>query len=148
MKTFAYITRSVPAICSAGLLAAAFTVGATSIASAQQRSSFQDSCSNIRYTEDGGNAMIAADCRRSNGSVNAATVVIKGIDNTEGKLTHTAGNNPSSFQRSCQNMSIQMGGPSGVMLMGSCRTSQGNYLDASTQIWDVHNMEGELKYPY
>ena len=145
---FVNITRSVPAICGAGLLAAVFTVGASTVASAQQRSPFQDSCSNIRYTEQDGNAMIAADCRRSNGSVNAATVVIKGIDNSEGKLTHTAGNNPSSFQRSCENMSIQMGGPSGVMLMGSCRTSQGNYLDASTAIWDVNNIEGELKYPY
>lgn len=130
------------------IAAVIFTLGAATSASAQSPSTFQDSCSNIRYGEADGNAMIYADCRRSDGSVNAASVVIKGIDNQEGRLSHTAGNNPSTFQRSCQNMSIALVGPSGVELQGSCQTSQGNYLDTTTAIWDLNNIEGNLQYPY
>ncbi len=120
----------------------------STMANAQSRSTFQDSCSNIRYGEANGNAMIYADCRRRNQSVNATSVVIKGIDNIEGRLSHTAGNNPSTFQRSCRNMSIALAGRSGVELRGSCRTSQGNYLNTTTAIWDVNNIDGNLKYPY
>jgi hypothetical protein len=129
-------------------VAITLALGVVMSASAQTPSTFQDSCSNIRYGEEGGNAMIYADCRRSDGSVNAASVVIKGIDNKEGRLSHTAGNNPSTFQRTCQNMSLALAGPSGVELRGSCQTSQGNYVDTTTAIWDVNNIEGNLQYPY
>lgn len=130
------------------LVAATLALGIATSANAQSRSTFQDSCTNVRYGEAGGNAMIYADCRRKNGSMNKASVVIKGIDNKEGRLSHTAGNKPSSFQRSCQKMSIAMAGPSGVELRGSCRTSKGNYVNTTTAIWDVNNIDGNLKYPY
>jgi len=130
------------------IAALTLALGVATSANAQTRSTFQDSCSKIRYGVKNGNAMIYADCRRSNGSVNAASVVIKGIDNQEGRLSHTAGNNPSTFQGSCRNMSIALAGPSGVELRGSCRTSQGNYVNTTTAIWDVNNIDGNLKYPY
>lgn len=127
----------------------ALTSALPSIASAQQASSFQKSCTNVRYAQQGGQAMIVADCRRKNGSMMSSSVAIRGIDNTEGDLTHTAGpRNPSTFQRSCRNMSIRMGGPSGVQLAGSCRTSQGKYLNATTEIWDIVNNDGKLQYTY
>lgn len=134
----------------------AFTFGASlvilmsgvSIASAQQRASFVDSCTDVRYAEDGEHAMIAATCARSDGSTNDASVVIKSVENIEGRLSHTRGSNPANFHLSCTNTRIEMGGPSGVTLAASCRTSQGQYLETTTSIWDVLNDEGNLKYPY
>ena len=115
---------------------------------AQQRATFQDSCSNIRYEERGGMAGIAATCKSASGASKESFVVIKGIDNTEGKLTHTAGNNPATFQKSCRDTSIQLAGSSGVTLASTCRTSAGNYLQTATSIWDLNNIDGNLKYPY
>lgn len=105
---------------------------------AGETSSFQASCSDADIAE--GQDVLAAQCRKMNGSMQATTVRLRGIHNSDGVLVNTS-QGESSFQRSCKDVFI-----CGTTLMASCRMRDGKYKDASVKIEDIHNMDGQLTY--
>jgi CVNH domain len=110
---------------------------ATSAAIAQDRSSFQRSCSNISIA---GSALVAT-CRRIDGSNNRASIVLEGIENIDGRLQLTGAGRPATFQNSCR--SIHMDGDT---LIATCRRIDGNDERTSVRILDISNIDGNLQY--
>ena len=114
-------------------------------AKAQSRSTFQDSCSEIRYaTDDVGTPAIAATCLRADGvTQNQSMVAIRGISNNEGRLV--GGPGVSSFQTSCRRMRVEVQGEH-VVLLASCYRSNGQRVDASARLYDIENNDGNLRH--
>lgn len=105
---------------------------------ANETSSFQHSCSNFGMTA--GLDTLSAQCKKTNGSLQAASLRLRGIHNMDGALVNS-NRGESSFQRSCKDVFI-----CGTTLMASCRMRNGRFKDASVKIDGIHNMDGQLTY--
>lgn len=110
-------------------------------------SSFQDTCSNIRYAYYQNTAMLKATCLRRNGTAKKTMLPIKGIANDNGRLVKES-NGPSSFQESCGNIQINAVDPSNVILSAFCRTMSGNSIETSIPLNGIVNRNGNLRYRY
>ena len=103
---------------------------------AQSASTFQNSCSNITVTGD----ILRANCRRSNGSYNHASIAIRGVQNIDGTLK-TTGTGASSYQLTCQNIGIV-----GDILSATCRRINGSLQLSSLTLRGIANINGVLTY--
>lgn len=100
-------------------------------------STFQHSCKNISITGD----TLSARCRRANRTFDNTSILIRGIENNNGKLIFTNLNNRSSFQSSCKRISV-----SGDRLSAGCRRANGSFRDTSINIPGIKNNNGNLTY--
>lgn len=121
------------------VLIAAAVVGV----SAQEKSSFQFTCSNIDFAYAGSDAALVAVCLRRDGTPNKTKVLIKGIGNQDGKLVQGGG--ASSFQKSCGNIQVEVDGPY-VTLSALCRTISGSFNETSIPLDGISNQDGNLAY--
>jgi hypothetical protein len=106
-------------------------------ASAVESSSFQHSCNHISIVGD----TLSARCRRANRSINNTSILIRGIENNNGKLVFTNLNNPSTFQSSCKSISV-----SEDRLSARCRRVNGSFKDTNIKIPGIKNNNGNLTY--
>ena len=75
------------------------------------------------------------------GTPNPTSLILQGISNQNGKLTHGSGN--STFQMSCGNIQILVDGPS-VTLSAICRTTSGSATPTSLSLNNISNNNGNL----
>ena len=126
--------RSVP-------IASALCAGISGLLSipayAQQPASFQDSCKNISIA----GATISATCRRTDGSLNRTSIVLRGIGNVNGQLRLTQPDEPATFQDSCRNIHVI-----GSTLTATCRLLDGSYSETSILIPTIANIDGNLQF--
>ncbi len=110
---------------------------------AMAASSFQNSCSNIEFAYgNGSDATLKAVCLQSDGRAVPASLTLQGISNQNGKLTQGSG--ASSFQQSCGNIQILVGGGGDVTLSAVCRTSSGSPNETSLSLDGINNENGVL----
>jgi len=100
-------------------------------------SSYQHSCERINVS----GATLSAQCKTGQGSNKNTSILIKGISNNDGTLQFVGINIASSYQHSCENMSV-----SGATLTAQCKTKQGINKNTSIPIPGIHNMDGNLTY--
>jgi len=124
-------------LCSLSISAAILSTAAWS------GSSFQNSCSNFQFSYLGNDAGITATCLRANGEANQTSIVINGISNQNGFLTHDGA--PSSFQQSCGNIGL-LSDLRSVTLTANCRASNGEFIETSIEIEGISNQNGVLSY--
>jgi hypothetical protein len=106
-------------------------------AQAQQMSTYQDSCRQIRVH----GATLAADCRRMDGSFNETAIEIRGIANIDGNLQFSSMVDSSSYQRSCRHIRV-----TGATLTAVCRRIDGSFIESSILIPGIANIDGNLQY--
>jgi len=124
------------------ILSACFLVAAGSaFAGGHGSSTFQKTCSEIRFAYQGNNATIQAVCLRADGSAVAASTPIMGISNQDGVLTMSGG--ASSFQQSCGNIQLEVLLDS-VTLTANCRRANGQFLETAIDINGINNSNGAL----
>ena len=104
-------------------------------------STFQNTCSEIRFAYQGNEATIQAVCLRADGSAVAASTPIMGISNQDGKLTMSGG--ASSFQQSCGNIGLEVL-LEGVTLSANCRRANGQFLETAIDLNGINNNNGAL----
>jgi hypothetical protein len=120
-----------------------FSILATSISllstptGAQQASTFQNSCRNIRVA---GNTL-SATCLRANLTRNNTSILIRGIDNINGVLIAGNINNLSTYQNSCRNIQIY-----GITLVARCQRRNGTFNLTSVFVPGINNINGNLTY--
>ncbi len=102
-----------------------------------QTSSFQDSCNRISIVGD----TLSANCRRVNGSSKKTSIRIRGIANDNGNLVFIGLNNASSFQSSCNRISI-----TGDTLSANCRRRDGGSNKTAIRVPGIENNNGNLTY--
>jgi hypothetical protein len=100
-------------------------------------SSYQLTCSNISLS---GNVLSAV-CRRRNQTLNRTSIVLRGIENIDGTLRVINPGGIASFQLTCRNTSVN-----GSQLSGSCRKINQTYVNTSTNINGIENINGVLTY--
>jgi hypothetical protein len=124
------------AACGA-ILATMLVEGA--FAKATDPSTYQDSCTGISAS----GATLTAVCRKRDGTFNIKTaILIRGIDNVEGKLTYSRNATAAStFQDSCNNIDVV-----GATLTAQCRRRDGSFHETTILIRGVDNVEGKLTY--
>jgi hypothetical protein len=105
-------------------------------------SSFQNTCSEIRFAYSGNNATLQAVCLRANGTPNQTSLTLQGISNQDGKLVQGSG--PSTFQQSCGNIQILVPNGPGVLLSALCRTTSGMANPTSLPLNNIANNNGTL----
>jgi len=108
-------------------------------------SSFQNTCSNIKFTYVGNMATLKATCLKRNGTANQSTLAIKGIGNNNGNLVKES-MGASTFQKSCGNIQITAVDPSTVNLSAFCRTMGGSSKKTSISLDGIENNDGSLMY--
>jgi len=118
---------------------------ALSAGSAFASSSFQNTCSNIKFTYVSNMATLKATCLTRDGSANQTTLALKGIGNNNGNLVMES-RGGSTFQRSCGNIQITAVDPSKVTLSAFCRTMGGNSKKTSISLDGIENNDGSLMY--
>lgn len=128
------------------LLAATATPASaeTTFQNAFAGSSFQYTCSEIRFAYSGADPTIMAVCLKADGSPNATSLKLQGIDNKDGKLTRNTGADVT-FQKSCGNIQIIVDGSS-VVLSAYCRANNGMPNATTLQLNNISNMNGTLTY--
>jgi hypothetical protein len=112
-------------------------VASSSPAQAEQSSSYQKSCSNIRIRRN----LLSADCRTIVGAYNFSSIHVRGIENRNGNLTFLDSDIESSFQLSCTRIHI-----SEATLRALCRKIDGTYKKTSIDIPGIANLDGTLIY--
>jgi CVNH domain len=75
------------------------------------------------------------------GTPNPTSLILQGISNQNGTLTHGAG--ASSFQQSCGNIQILVTGPN-TLLSAICRTTSGSSNSTSLSLDNISNNNGTL----
>ncbi|MCC5669244.1 cyanobactin biosynthesis PatC/TenC/TruC family protein [Nostoc sp. CHAB 5784] len=100
-------------------------------------STYQQSCTDISIQ---GN-VLSATCRKSDGSLNNTSIVLKGIENIDGELKLTDPNKPSSYQETCTEISIQ-----GNILSATCKRADGSPNKSSIVLDGIENADGNLRY--
>jgi murein DD-endopeptidase MepM/ murein hydrolase activator NlpD len=106
-------------------------------ASATKNSSYQLTCSNISVEGD----TLLADCRKRNQTIKRTSIRILGIENIDGDLKDNGTKNPSTYQNSCNNISV-----AGATLSANCRKINGSYKSTSILIPGIQNIDGTLSY--
>lgn len=107
-------------------------------------SSFQDTCSNIRFAYINDAAAVKAVCLTRNGMANRTALRIRGIGNDNGRLVYSGGE--SSFQRSCGNIRIIVKNSRRVILSAFCRTRSGDSRHTHISLDGIANIDGNLRY--
>jgi hypothetical protein len=110
---------------------------------AMRPSTFQKTCTGIRYTTSKGKPAVTAHCRAIDQRNLTTTLVLAGISNIDGKLTQGLGD--SSFHLSCENISIGADGDS-VTLSAVCRRIDGTKMPTSLPLQAIENKNGRLSY--
>lgn len=105
-------------------------------------STFQNTCSEIRFAYSGNQATLNAVCLKADGTANATSLTLQGISNQNGKLVQGGG--ASTFQQSCGSISILVDGPY-VTLSALCRTISGASNSTSLSLDNISNMNGVLR---
>ncbi|MFZ3351489.1 MAG: CVNH domain-containing protein [Xanthobacteraceae bacterium] len=105
-------------------------------------STFQNTCSEIRFAYSGNQATLNAVCLKADGAANATSLTLQGISNQNGKLVQGGGS--STFQQSCGNIAILVDGPY-VTLSALCRTISGASNATSLSLDNISNMNGVLR---
>ena len=118
------------------LLLTCTCVGVNKPASARL-SNFQNSCNNISIS---GN-ILSATCNSLNGQGRQTSIVLNGIENINGKLRITDVTQPSNFQDSCTNISID-----GNELSAICAKINGQRRQTSIVLNGIENINGILEY--
>ena len=119
-----------------------FTLAAgAAFAGGHGASTFQNTCSEIRFAYQGNDATIQAVCLRADGSAAAASTAIMGISNQNGTLTMSGGS--SSFQQSCGSIGIETLIDS-VTLTANCRTASGDFNETAIELMGINNENGAL----
>lgn len=128
-------------------VALAFAVSAA-ITFAQEPSTFQKVCTNIRYGVDAvGTPVVVASCPKSDRKAQVESyVALRGFHNKEGRLS--AGPGASTFQRTCTGMKLEVRKDDGaVLLWASCPKTSGEQVETSIVVWDVHaDSSGQLHH--
>jgi hypothetical protein len=112
----------------------------TALAKATDPSTYQDSCTGTSVS----GATLTAVCRRKDGSLNTrSAIVIRGIDNANGKLIYSRNPNAAStYQDSCQSLGVF-----GATLTAKCRRKDGSFNEKTTiLIRGIDNVNGKLSY--
>lgn len=101
-------------------------------------SNYQLTCRDISI--DGN--VLTATCQRRDGSWNETSLVLKGIENIDGNLEVTDPNQDSSFDQTCENVSIDED-----VITARCQTRDGSWNDStSITLNGIENIDGELTY--
>lgn len=108
-------------------------------------STFQNTCSNIKFTYVSNMATLKATCLTRDGTANKTTLAIKGIGNKNGNLVMES-MGASTFQKSCGNIQITAVDPKNVTLSAFCRTMGGNSKKTSISLDGIENNDGSLMY--
>jgi hypothetical protein len=124
-----------------GLLFVCLLTGATA-SPAFATSTFQNTCSEIRFAYSGNQATLNAVCLKADGTANATSLTLQGISNQNGKLVQGGGS--STFQQSCGSIAILVDGPY-VTLSALCRTISGASNATSLSLDNISNMNGVLR---
>lgn len=128
------------------VLFAAAIGGGTALA--QEPSTFQKSCNNIRYGVDAsGTPVVAASCLKSDNKTRVETyVALRGFQNKEGRLV--AGPGTATFQKTCTSITLGVRKDDGaVVLSATCPKESGEKVETSIVLWDVHaDSSGHLHY--
>jgi hypothetical protein len=101
-------------------------------------STYQDSCDNLSIS---GNSLVAY-CRTKSGDFVQSSIVLRGIDNVNGVLTATNFDRPSTYQHSCDNISISRN-----VLTAFCETGNGKKNQTTISLSGIGNDNGVLVYP-
>lgn len=121
---------------TAAVLAAAIGMEA---AFAQEPSTFQKTCIQIRYGVDSaGTPVVAASCPKKDGKTRVESyAALRGFHNRDGRLS--AGPGAATFQKTCTGMKVGVRKDDGaVVLSASCPKDSGEQVEASIVLWDVH----------
>ncbi len=100
-------------------------------------SNYQLTCSNIQVQEN----VLSADCRRRDQSVRSTSITLKGIENIDGTLKVLNPDMTANYNLTCTNIAA-----SGNQISAKCRTRNGAYVDTSTVINGIENIDGNLQY--
>jgi hypothetical protein len=106
---------------------------------AQEPSTFQKTCNNIRYGVDSaGTPVVVASCPKSDNKTRVESyAALRGFHNKEGRLG--AGPGLATFQRTCTGMKVGVRKDDGaVVLSATCPKPSGERAETSTVLWDVH----------
>ncbi|MGG6296588.1 CVNH domain-containing protein [Leptolyngbya sp. AN02str] len=101
-------------------------------------STYQDSCENISISGD----LLSAFCRTRSGDFVQTSIVLRGIDNVNGMLVATNFTQPSTYQDSCNQLSIN-----GNILTAFCETGDGRKKQTTISLSGIGNDDGMLVYP-
>lgn len=118
------------------LLATSTLVGINSPANARP-SSYQETCNEVSVY---GN-FLSANCRRRNGTVEQTSIVLRGIENINGNLKITNPRKVSTYQQTCNRISVY-----GNVLSANCRRRDGTIKQTSIVLHGIENINGALKY--
>lgn len=112
---------------------------------AQTASTFQKSCNDIKYGVDKeGTPVVMASCLKKDGKTRQQTAAaLRGFSNNEGRLT--AGPGVSTFQKTCKDMKVETK-DAHVHVSATCKKTSGEWVPASTILYDVNNIDGELRH--
>lgn len=114
-------------------------------ASAQSPSTFQKTCKDIKYGVDSkGTPVVQASCLKADGKSSVTSyAALRSFHNFEGRLTAGAGF--ATFQKTCRDSSIEVKGQH-VYLKSTCAKTNGEEVETSTILYDVHNKDGQLQH--
>jgi hypothetical protein len=124
------------------LLASACLLAGLVATPALADNTYQNTCSEIRFAYQGGNATLQAVCLKQDGTPNATSLVLQGISNENGKLTKGSG--PSTFQKSCGNIQILSQNGPNTLLSALCRSTNGSSQPTSLSLNGIANNNGTL----
>lgn len=130
-------TSSTPVVSPAAASTPVASTPETTKVESLPTSSYQDSCDNIAIS---GN-VLSADCRKKDGQFVQSSIVLRGIENADGVLMATSSDQPSSYQDSCDDISI-----SGNTLSAICKTKAGMQNQTTLTLDGIQNTDGVLTY--
>lgn len=111
-----------------------------------QSSSFHNTCTDIKLTEDGSG--LTATCKKRDGSPVQASFTFQGLQNIDGTLTFIAGA-PTNYMQTCNTLRIQV--PSKTMQLPAprvtamCKVKSGPLKATSINLGHIQNIDGVLK---
>lgn len=118
------------------------------IALAQEQSTFQKICNNIRYGVDSaGTPVVVASCLKSDNKTRVEFyAALRGFHNKDARLS--AGPGLATFQKTCTGMKVGVRKDDGaVVLSASCLKTSGEEVETATVLWDVHaDSSGQLHH--
>lgn len=100
-------------------------------------SSYQETCNEISVSRN----FLSANCRRRNGTVKQTSIVLRGIENINGNLKITNPRKVSTYQETCNTISVY-----GNVLSANCRRRDGTVKQTSIVLQGIENINGVLKY--
>ncbi|MEG4034163.1 CVNH domain-containing protein [Microcoleus sp. S36b_A4] len=105
--------------------------------STSQGSTYPKTCENISINED----VLSAQCRKIDGSLNSTSIKLEGIENINGILEFHGLGKASTYQNTCNNISINRD-----VLSAQCRKRDGSLNSTSIKLEGIENTSGSLQY--